>query len=959
MAKREKPAVNILDAWTERDLSRDAAAGGLDPAFGVDETLQHVRDVLSGGQAPVLVGERGVGKTAAAHEWVRRLHTDAAAPWAGRRVLQLSIRRRASMLRNPREMIGDDFQQLCAALGQEGDGVIPFFRDIHLADAFNLEGAFVTLALARPGMMLAEGERAVLEAIFEWESAFERHFVLVTVEEPSVEQTDVILRQWCAHQSARGGNRFAPGAIEQALYLSHRFLARNALPQKAIDLLNRLRHVPVADGVVTERHIIERFCQERRARPALVDPAVPLDLAELEREFNEKVLGQEEAVAAVVSMIGMIKAGLCDMRRPFGVFLFVGPTGVGKTHIAQLLAEHLFGSRQRMVRFNMADYPDEAGAFMLFGNPSEHARPAVRGLLTQRLGGQAFTLLLLDEFEKAHAKTHDRFLELMDEGSFVNGAGERISCRSTIIIATSNAGAEIFRGQSFGFTVNTDQAARDRELDAILQKHFRFEFLNRFDRIVHFHPLTREHIRTIARREMQLLRDRVGLRQRGLTLEVDESVLDWLAAHGYDADYGARFLRRVMERSASAALADVIVRQNPRHGTVIELTVQRNRIVARVVRDAPPVSRPRKAPVHVPVGTTHETLVLDRDELVRLARSVLRDGAVRLAELEKRLQRRSELLETMNEPAFWSSGPQREAVLDEYRELDVIIRLENRFARPIVRLQRTLEDGGVRDGIGDGDEAGDAARAGASAGGDDDARLARHVEAATEALREWEGRLADEGASSVWLVFENADPFDGAGAWMEDLVTMERAWCRKLGLAARVIAYGLIDDELARVAMEVEGPGAERTLAMEIGIHRLVRKHGQGSRVRCDVIRRSGAATVDEPSKHHLSGHVQARAMFDLKPRQRGRIELAARGLTIDFNAEDAGALPYFLHDLAAAWDRVATESLPTARVYGEAGAAARDPRTGATVMRPRDLERGELDPLFEAWRSAARETDA
>jgi len=924
--------VDIIEAWTERDLTRDAAEGRLDPAFGVEETLQHVLEVLAGGQVPVLVGERGVGKTAAVHEWVRRLHAcTEPSPWTGKRIEQMSIRRRASMLRAPREMIGDDFQKLAVALGKADDGVIPFFRDLHLADPFNLEAAFVTLAMARPGLMLAEGERRAIEAIFEWETAFERHFVLVTVEEPSIEQAEHILRQWCDHQAKRGSNRFTSAAVEQALYLSHRFQARHALPQKATDLLHRLKHVPCPDGLVTERQVIDRFCQERGARAALVDPAVPLDLAELEREFNEKVLGQEAAVAAVVSMIGLIKAGLSDMRRPFGVFLFVGPTGVGKTHIAQLLAEHLFGSRHRLVRFNMADFPDEAGAVTLFGNPNEHSRSLQRGLLSQRLGGQPFTLLLFDEFEKAHAKTHDRFLELMDEGSFVNGAGERISCRSTIIIATSNAGAEIYRGQSFGFSVTTDQSARERELDAILQKHFRFEFLNRFDRVVHFHPLTREHIRTIARRELHLLRERVGLRQRGLKLEVDDSVLDWLAAHGYDPDYGARFLRRVMERSASAALADVIVRQNPPQGAVIEMTVQRNRIVARVMREPAAAPRPRKTPVSVPVGTTHEQRAMSRAEMESLARSVLSESAGRLAELERRRQRRSELLETMNEPAFWGRGPQRESVLDEYRELDVLIRLENRFARSIVRLEETLRTCGTEP--------------------EDDARLAGHVEAAAEALEQWQRRLADEGASTVWLVLESADPFESAGEWLQFLVEMERAWCRKLGLAARVVAFGMADDEVVRVALEVEGPGAETNLAMEIGLHRQVRRRGHDWRARCDVIRKSDGSDGARHPGPDLTARVHARSIFGLKPRVRGRVELSSRGLTLDFHAEDAATLSHLLRDLDEAWNHAPSEALSAARVYSEDGVGARDPRTGAIIARPREVERGELDALFEAWR--------
>ena len=332
------------------------------------------------------------------------------------------------------------------------------------------------------------------------------------------------------------------------------------MPRKAIDLLASTAVTARSEGNVSTGDLLERFCQVHHTPRWLVDPDLGVDLDELDERLRDQLLGQDEAVSAALSTVALIKAGLSDLRRPFAVFLFVGPTGVGKTHLAQTLAAELFGDRSRMVRINMGDFTGPRGAESLFGDPDHHAPASRRGVLTARLMGRPFGVLLLDEFEKAHAAIHDRMLPLIDEGQFTNGAGELISCRSNIIIATSNAGAEVYRESALGFTTPGDLRAKREELERRVRQEFRFELLNRFDRVVHFNPLTRDDIRELARRELLRLKDRPGLRRANIGLQLDDAVLDWLAGHGYDAHYGARFLKRTIEREVTTAIADALVR---------------------------------------------------------------------------------------------------------------------------------------------------------------------------------------------------------------------------------------------------------------------------------------------------------------------------------------------------------------------------------------------------------------
>lgn len=579
----------IIAQWTECDLTQRADTGDLPRAYEVDEQVSHVQCLLACGARPFIVGEQGVGKTAIIHEVVRRVREAGPAhPLSGKRVLQLSFARRAAALRKPDDQMRPEMQKLVDALVNTPD-VVVCLCDAHLADPFDLEPHLESLALRLPGLMLCEGLRAQVDTLFENRAGLAQHFVLVNVEEPTRDRVGAMLQDWSADQALSQGTTFEASALQTALDLSDRFLTRSRMPRKVLDLLVQTAKAAGPGANITREQIIDRFCITSSIPRLLADAAVPLDPADVHAWFAARVMGQPEAVLAMAQTVVLVKTGLSDVRRPLGAFLFVGPTGVGKTHVAQSLAEFLFGSRDSLIRLNMADHQAEASAGALFGDPEQYRRPLLRGLLTQRLSGRNFGVLLLDEFEKAHARVHDRFLQLIDEGSFINGAGETVSCRSMIIIATSNAGAEVHRGEIVGFGAG-GRCVREHELARRLGQHFRIELLNRFDRVVQFGPLEESDVRGIAVAELNRLRDRGSLSGQVVGLDYDQAVVDWLVRHGYQPDCGARFLCHTVQRHVATAVGEALLRAPRAGGLSVVLTVEGDVIRARV-RRSPPACR--------------------------------------------------------------------------------------------------------------------------------------------------------------------------------------------------------------------------------------------------------------------------------------------------------------------------------------------------------------------------------
>jgi ATP-dependent Clp protease ATP-binding subunit ClpC len=306
----------------------------------------------------------------------------------------------------------------------------------------------------------------------------------------------------------------------------------------------------------------------------------------MEEALHEKVIGQDEAIRTVARAVRRARAGLKDPRRPIGVFMFLGPTGVGKTYLARALAEFMFGSEDAMIRLDMSEFMEKHNVSRLIGAPPGYVGYEDAAQLTDTVRRKPHCLILLDEIEKAHPDVFNMLLQIFDDGHLTDAKGRRVDFRNTIIIMTSNVGSDLIRKeQVLGFATKRDEAQTfqeqyERMKDKVLQamkQVFRPEFLNRLDAVVVFHPLTKEHIRQIVEKEIREIEQRVVL--KGIAIEITDAAKDWLGEKGFDPVFGARPLRRVIQNEIEDRLSEAILEGRFREGDTVRIDVQDDEIV--------------------------------------------------------------------------------------------------------------------------------------------------------------------------------------------------------------------------------------------------------------------------------------------------------------------------------------------------------------------------------------------
>lgn len=936
-----------LDDWIDRDLT--ATVGDLPPAFEVGDVLRQVEEVLLAGphRSPVLVGRPGVGKTAVFQQLVRNAHLGvvAEAPeWAlgaggrkvaqvarpspeilqGTRIVQISLSAIAGRFPPNTGKATEFAQRFFSHLLELEQPVIPLIRDIHLAYTLDWEAILARYLSRSKYPVLGEAPPRGFDELVEYWRELNDFLVPITVEEPQADQVRAIVRQWNGWSVEQGERPFTDDAQSIAIELTARYMGDRAFPRKVLDLLQQTRVIsgdPEA-AALDVQDVVQRFSAVTRVPPSLVDPRVRLDLDDVQAFLASRLLGQEEAVDALVRMIALIKAGLTDLSRPFGVLMFVGPTGVGKTHAAQLMAEYLFGDRQRLIRINMTDYTQPGHFQVLFGDPNGQNHSQRRGVLATRLVGHPFGVLLLDEFEKANPRVHDGFLQLIDEGRFINGMGETVSATSMILIATSNAGVEVFRETGLGFHQNRDIRSLDAELDKRLLNTFRFEFLNRFDHVVHFHPLERSHIRDIAQRELGELVKREGMARRSVTVEISTEVLDWLVAHGYHPHFGARFLRREIERNITAALADHLVRHEPEDGTQLVLSVRRDHIVVRAQAEEPVRHTVPRA--DVPRKVTVDAAELEIEAVAWLERFALLEQ-----ESKARAEEASALISQSQQAGFWEDPQAAQAVLKRYKTLDARLQADARLLEAARRTQVRF----------------------AATTPADAETLAGLVQDMAVSYRRWLDLGAADTPAGVWVVIGPADPLHAEpnADWLEQMVRMYQGWFRRRDLHAEVVAEETRENDVIRVVFEVEGAGVLRVLELEQGRHRRKRADGSTSRLQVDVLPRLEGEPTHLPNDVRVTDARHARGTYVERITARVQVDVPARGLSLKLKGQSRSTLTLLGRDLHGYLSAPAPTG-ETARTYGVTGGSARDPRTGASHPNLKEVLRGHLDVFLSTW---------
>ena len=696
-----------------------------------------------------------------------------------------------------------------------------------------------------------------------------------------------------------------PEARDRLFELCNTFHAAQAGPGAALELLRKVRDYREQklavgeEGEVTPLFVEKVFAIHSGLPLFVVSRSAGKPAAQIRDWFRERIIGQEAAIEAVVEMIAFYKARLHDTGKPVGSFLFVGPTGVGKTEMARALAEFFFGSDRRMLRFDMSEFTDFHSFEMLVG--SAQASPERPARLIDPVRIQPFQVLLFDELEKAHRNIQDLFLQLLDEGRLTTPKGETVSFRNTIIVATSNVGAFEGMTTAIGFGGKNDGYDADKAMSAI-EAHFRPEFLNRFQHVVLFHPLTQEQAAKIARADLQATLRREGITGRNLIVDVHDDVIDHVLAVGFNPRYGGRGIKRELRRQVILPIATLLMERAPEPGSLIDVGVQDGRVRVRVV-DTPDSlhAKAEKAPIRTRSGDR-----LTRPEIVeRIAiaqghcEQIARDADI--ARLRATIE---EIDATRQQPAFWRDPDSAAGVLAQHtRALETVARIE-RLQDRAQGMARTIKSATTRADL---------------------ARLSDgllQIEAAVEAARR---EIVTMGPDGYWDALVEIAPVGAAAPARDLLFKLYHDWARDRRMDAVMLREPLASDE--PVALALRGHFAHGYLKSEAGHHR-IRQQDKSAVARVTV---APLSPVSQPVEFSEQRALKSSGQFGGKIRSR---VVALGGKLVLQNASTLSENRELARDIAPSWPREQPPTAERVRLYDLDGFLVRDYLTGADFTR-------------------------
>ncbi len=650
-------------------MTLEAEAGKLPRAYGLDDQIDAVLQALDpdapGPRAVVVIGESGTGKTALIQEITHRLRDDSERPGYVLRMTpqdflvntryigewETRVRNLVNAVKPPRRIVI----------------YIPNIEELAWMGTWSKSDANVATAMAPfiergdltiLGESTVEGFRKGLGA----NRSLRRLFHSVELQPADEKKTLEVLR-FVAKEADRNVPDEVLGRVnELAMY----FGAGTVQPGRSVGLLRKVLGLNEENpGPISEKDILETLSTSTGIPADFLDDNVALDRQKVRQFFETRVMGQPEAVEAVVDLVTLVKAGLNDPNKPFGVFLFVGPTGVGKTELARALAENLFGDANRLVRLDMSEYATYEAYERLIGNTARNEA----GLLTATVRERPFAVILFDEIEKAHPNIYNLCLQMFDAGRLTDAMGRTVDFRRTIIILTSNIGSVVQTGPALGLAREAPPMPTRDNILRDLSRWFRPEFLNRLDRIVTFRPLATETAERIAQREIARVLERAGITRRHLAVDVDPGVLPLLLREGYSQAFGARPLKRTVERLVLLPMARAIAEGSVPAGSLVRLVAKQDRVDLDIEAPEPADTPP---PVAAKAGRVEER-----------ATQLLQQAMELIGQATPLVTRKSELLAQSTAQGFWDNQLESRRIMDEVYRLDGILTALNEVEKKL------------------------------------------------------------------------------------------------------------------------------------------------------------------------------------------------------------------------------------------------------------------------------------